>query len=280
MGYGGCCLSVCVFLGVVTITILLLFMSNRPLSELKIRKMENVLVTEEEVMLDLVVGAINPNMLSVSITDMELNVFASSKHLGPKPTLLSTSKSSSLPSFSASPGRRQLKRRGDDNNRVSEDLSHYWQTPSPSGGVDHGTDPIPDNGDEEADTQRLLLGRIYHFDVPLTFESQVFSRQRQYSTGTLQLMKPGNKTESDGSARWQKVLLHSFDLIIRGKLIYQLPVSTKTQSVAVEAVVVVHPEEGIDEFGRMRTEPVRYDERWQWIDWDDVLEQEEEELRG
>nr|POE47903.1 hypothetical protein CFP56_01231 [Quercus suber] len=262
-GFSGCCLFACVVVGVAAITILLLFMSNRPLSELKVRRMENILATKEEVMLDLVVGAINPNALSVSIMDMELNVFATSKHLGPKQPLLPMS------ATSAQAGRPR-KRRSDP-----EDLSSHWHTPSSGGGVDHGTDPIPDNG-EEADTQTLLLGRILHFDVPLTFESQVFSRQRQYSTGTLQLMKPGNKTESGGSASWQRVLLHSFELSVRGKLIYQLPVSTKMQSVAVEARVLVHPEEGVDASGSMRIEPVKHDERWQWIDWDDVVEDGDE----
>nr|POE56841.1 hypothetical protein CFP56_70093 [Quercus suber] len=272
-GFGGCCLSACVFVGVAAITIFLLFMSNRPLTELKVRKMENVLATEEDVMLDLVVGAINPNALSVSVVDMDINVFASSKHLGPKEPLLTVGGTSSLLPSQVARKERRSKRRSDVDHRVSEDLSRRRQTPSASGGVDHGTDPIPDEG---SDTQTLLLGRIFHFDVPLTFESQVFSRQRQYSTGTMQLMKPGNKTETGGSARWQRILLHSFELKVKGKLMYQLPVSMKVQSVAIEASMLVHPEEGIDTSGKMRIEPVKHDEQWQWIDWDSEVENEEE----
>lgn len=226
-GAGGCCLAICVFVAVVAITVFLLFMSNRPLKDLKIRKLENILATEQEVMLDLIVGAINPNALGVSITDMDINVFASSKHAGSK-----------HPSHSTSETQSQVRHR--------RPLSL-----TTGGGVDHGTDPMPDDG-----APTVLLGRIFQFDVPLTFESQVFSRQSQRSKGTLQLMKPGNKTESGGSERWARVLQHPFELIVRGKFIYQLPISATLQSVAVEATVLVHPEEGIDGMGHMRIEPM------------------------
>lgn len=225
--------------------------------------MENILATEQEVMLDLMVGAVNPNALSVSISDMDLNVFASSKHVGSKHPSLTTSDSLRL-------GKQRQKRASTlntDGPSASEDLSDHWRTPT--GGVDHGTNPIPDHG-EHADAPTMLLGRVFSFDVPLLFESQVFSRIHQVSKGTLQLMHPGNKTESGGTERWEKVLQHPFELIIRGSLRYQLPISTRTQSVAVEASVMVHPEDGVDGMGRMRIEPVNHDDHWQWVDWDAI----------
>jgi len=44
------------------------------------------------------------------------------------------------------------------------------------------------------------------------------------------------------------------------------------QSVSVGASVVVHPEDGVDDAGNMRVEPINHDEHWQWVDWDDNLD--------
>jgi len=59
-----------------------LVMSNRPMYDLQIERVQNVLASEQEIMLDLLVGAVNPNALGITITDMDVNLFAKSKHVG------------------------------------------------------------------------------------------------------------------------------------------------------------------------------------------------------
>lgn len=116
----------------------------------------------------------------------------------------------------------------------------------------------------------MLLGRIFHFDQSLTFEGSPIKRHPHFSVGELRLAHPGNKTESGGSQRWEEVLKHPFELIIRGVLRYQLPISSRVLSAAVGAGVLVHPEEGVDDEGNMRVEIPDHSERWEWVDWDDL----------
>ena len=117
----------------------------------------------------------------------------------------------------------------------------------------------------------MLLGRIFHFDQPLTFEGSPIKHHLHYSVGELRLTHPGNKTEIGGSQRWEEVLKHPFELIVRGVLKYQLPVNAKETTAAVGASVLVHPEDGVDEQGSMRLEKVHHlEDGWEWVDWDEA----------
>ncbi|KAK3104260.1 Vacuolar inheritance and morphology protein, partial [Teratosphaeriaceae sp. CCFEE 6253] len=112
--------------------------------------------------------------------------------------------------------------------------------------------------DLEKDAQTMLLGRITHFDQALAFEGSPLKRHPHFSLGELRLSRPGNRTEAGGSARWERTLRHPFELIVRGVLKYQLPVSMREESVSVGASVLVQPEEGVEGQGRgIRVELVR-----------------------
>jgi len=270
--FGGCLLGFVVFAAAVLSAVAFLVVSNRPMYEVKIRKIQNVLASEQELMLDLLVGAINPNALGIAIADMDVNVFAKSKHVGTcefwrehghaplttgETVVQRRRKRQALPPLELAASESS-----------NEDLSHLWGAPQKSkhGGVDEGTDP-PDDDDLADDAQTMLLGRITHFDQGLDFEGSPLKRHVHYSVGELRLQKPGNKTEAGGSERWEKVLQYPFELIIRGVLKYQLPISSRVETAAVGATVLVHPEDGANTEGRMRAEEV---ERWVWVDREDV----------
>jgi len=105
-------------------------------------------------------------------------------------------------------------------------------------GVDKGTDPIKD---PKGDPQTMLLGEIFDFDSPLVFEPSPLRRRSTSSVGEVRLAKPGNKTEECGSARWERVLQHPFELHVRGVIKYQLPISSKTRSASIDSRVDVLP---------------------------------------
>ena len=276
--FGGCMLGMCVLGAVILSAVALLVMSNRPLQDVCVRRIQNVLASEQEIMLDLYVGAVNPNALSITVMDMDMNVFAKSSHVG-------SELDPPAHDHSGSAVGRMRQRRGSGVERVPakagnpnpwQDMSGHWH--APEDGVDRGTDPFPpdDDGDLEKDAQTMLLGRITHFDQALAFEGSPIKRHQHFSIGELRLSRPGNKTEAGGSERWERTLLHPFELIVRGVLKYQLPVSMRLQSVSVSASVIVHPEDGIDKAGNMRLEPISHKNHWQWIDWEKVKEVEGE----
>lgn len=264
--FSGCMLGFVVFAAAILSAIAFLVMSNRPLNNVEICKIQNVLASEQELMMDLLVAATNPNALGIAINDMDVSVFAKSKHVGTEASWRRHHDGALTTSETVVTKRRRRQSLPPLDQPVStQDLSHLWRTPpSSSGGVDKGTDP-PDDDDLEGDAQTMLLGRITHFDQGLDFEGSPLKRHVHYSVGELHLEKPGNKTEAGGSERWEKVLQYPFELIVRGVLKYQLPISSRVETTAVEGRVLVHPEDGVDEYGNMRVEQISYTECWQCI---------------
>jgi Vacuolar segregation subunit 7 len=195
---------------------------SRPLVEVSIKEIKNVLATEQELMLDLNVRAINPNLFTITVSDLNVDIFAKSGFAG----------SDADWRLDAST-RRMRRRRGAKRSIGSSKDESYGVD-----GVDEGNDPI---GDPGSDPQTMVLGRIFEFDSPLVFEASPIRRQPMFSLGEIRLTKPGNKTEEGGSARWEKVIQHPFELIIGGAVRYQLPLSSKTRSASVRSKIMVDP---------------------------------------
>jgi hypothetical protein len=195
---------------------------NRPLVGVSVRHIQNVLASEQELMLDLDVRATNPNLFAITVNDLDINVFAKSKYAG---TTAVCQEGYGQPFLTWMARREQL---------LGGNGSAYRVT----GGVDQGTDPIPD---PKGDPQTMFLGEIFDFDSPLVFEPSPLRRTPTSSVGEVRLAKPGNKTEECGSARWERVIQHPFELHVRGIIKYQLPISSRTRSASIESQVDVLP---------------------------------------
>ncbi|KAI9842773.1 MAG: hypothetical protein M1838_002983 [Thelocarpon superellum] len=193
---------------VVLVSTAVLFALSKTLRDVRVEEIQNVLASEQEIMLDLVVAAVNPNFMAVSISEMDVNVFAKSRYVG----------------------------------------SDTLQLQPQPAGIDEGNDPIEDPG---GDPQTMLLGRIFRFDSAPSLEGSPFQHARSMSVGEVRLAKPGNKTEEGGTARWERVIQHPFELIVRGVLKYQLLMPSPAHSASIGASVLVHPEDGVDHQGRM-----------------------------
>ncbi|KAK5029445.1 Vacuolar inheritance and morphology protein [Exophiala sideris] len=213
----------CIFLGFIVLLICVgittfVMALNRPLLDISIKRIQNVLASDQELMLDLNVEAVNPNLFTITVNDLDINLFAESAYVNTRPDDGGTF--------------RWITR------RASSSLGFNWPPWDSKDGVDEGTDPIDE---PEPGTQKMLLGRILEFDSPLLFEASPVRRTRTSSVGEIRLARPGNKTEEGGSARWEKVLQHQFDLIVRGVIKYQLPLSSKTRSAKVGSRIRVLP---------------------------------------
>ena len=200
----------------------------KPLVGLRLLDISNVIATKEELMLDLSLEAVNPNIVSVSIEYMDVNVFAKSKQS--KPEEAAEGQNATVPSRLQRPSR-----------------------PRTSENVDEGTDPVQVE-DPDPDSHAMLLGQIFHFDSVPTFEGSPLAHRPSVSTGEARLWKPGNDTEDGGTARWERILQHPFELIVRGVLKYQLPLSGLVRTAPIGGTVLVHPELGVDSRGTMALE--------------------------
>lgn len=229
----GCCAVVTILLmllctGVGTFVVAL----NRALLDVSITGIRNVLASEAELMLDLEITATNPNLFVITVTDLDINLFAESLYAG---TAEGWRQDNPETTSAMSNGLRSHSTKG-----VIAVASPWWW---PDGGVDEGTDPIDDPA---PGVQKLLLGRVLEFDSPLVFDSSPLMRSSSSSEGEIRLAKPGNKTEEGGTQRWERVLQHPFELIVRGVIKYQLPVSSKVRSAKIGSRIKVLPDEPIE----------------------------------
>ncbi len=219
--------------------VVILIMCSKPLVDVHVKEIQNVLASEQEIMIDLHVHAINPNILAIQVSDLDVNIFAKSKHVG-----TSSSWVSGRPRMPT----RNLPRKSQSNEAASQQtpplldpsdiISHF------DGGVDEGTDPI-DDPDPATDSQTMLLGQIFEFDSPLIFDASPIRRHSLGSVGEVRLAKPGNRTEEGGSERWEHVLQYDFELIVRGVLKYSLPISSRLRKANIAGSIIVHPSDGV-----------------------------------
>ena len=221
--------------------VIIMVMCSKSLVDLHIKDIRNVLASEQELMLDLHVRAVNPNLVAVQVSDLDVNIFAKSKHVG-------TSALWRNGAFGKTRRKNSLAHRvsvGAPNETLYHDDRDFLSIPHTTDGIDEGTDPIED---PETDSQTMLLGRIFEFDSPLIFDPSPIRRQSFSSVGEVRLAMPGNRTEEGGSARWEKVIQYDFELIVRGVVRYSLPLSSKSQSASIGSSIIVHPSEGVDPY--------------------------------
>jgi hypothetical protein len=205
---------------------------SKAITNLEVHTIQNVLASEQEIILDLDVEAINPNLISITISEMDVDIFARSRFVGSDRFWRDRGPHPEEP----------LPRTADSRLRAIMARNVQRHTPNASGGVDKGTDPPPFE-DPEGDPQTMLLGRIFHFDSPLTFEPSPWKHEASRSVGQIRLAKPGNKTEEGGSLRWERVLQHPFELILRGVVKYELPLTSHPYSAKIGSSVKVFPDD-------------------------------------
>ena len=200
--FAGCVVLTIMVLLVISGAIGFMFATTQPLSGVKVLALENVLASEQEIMFDMVVSALNPNVIVITVDSVLFEIFAKSKHSGTD--------------------------------------EEWWRRPPMP---EHLPDKVrfPPDADDPNETPLLKLGSIYNFDNPLIFDGSPFEHEKSVAVGQLSLQKPGNNTDPKGSERWSRILQYDFDLIVKGVLKYQLPMSQRPRSVAVEGRILVKP---------------------------------------
>lgn len=223
----GCCSVMLGFMLTVALVLsTLLYVVNKPLQHVEVLRIKNVLASEQELILDLEVHAVNPNLFPITVHDLSIDLFAESPYAG---TSSEWEREHTRVRIPMADRRSRYKLR---TKRAS------WSPRHNDHGIDEGTDPI----DDEPGVQKLLLGRVMDLDTPLAFEPDPWRRRFQSSLGELRLARPANTTETGGSARWERVLQHDFDLIVRGVVRYQLPLSSRASTAKVAGRKTIHPD--------------------------------------
>lgn len=179
-----------------------LLASTKDLNNLSIVSIDNALVSQDELVFSIVVEALNPGWFTVAIEDVEIDIFAKSGYLG---------------------------------------------------------------GPGETSVETVLLGSVSSFESPLIFEGSFFNREVMQQRGDIKLVGPGkNLTGSndpmqlamgykleayenpdphgpDNSDKWAVISKHPFDLILRGVLKYNLPMTSSVKAAVVNKIGYIDP---------------------------------------
>lgn len=213
--------------------VIAVLLCSKPLVDVRIRDIQNVLASEQELTLDLHVHAINPNLVAIQVTELDIGIYAKSKSV---PFIMAPRET--ITEFEGSDGPTGGNEEEQELGSSMVNSRYNWTR----GGVDEGTDPIED---PDEDTQYQLLGRVLEFDAPLIFDASPLRHYSISSTGEIRLPKPGNQTK--GLAEWwEKVIQHPFELKVRGPLRYSLPISSRVRSTIVTYTTTVQPEAPTD----------------------------------
>ena len=196
-----------------------LLSTSQPLRDVKVVDIRNVLVSKQELLLDLVVEAYNPNALAITVNEVEISVFAQS------PYVRDEDHPNAPPDTRDADRVEQWQKQHVRSSIQDSDSScgGFWPPSHPG---ENGSD------DDEEDSTTLLLGRVYALDSSLQFESRFFNRSVSTGSGEIRVVKPGNITDEDGVETWERVIQHSFELIIRGVMKYKNSGFTKTARTA------------------------------------------------
>lgn len=205
--FAACLVLTMMFLLVITGAIGFMFATSQPMSDIEIVSIKNVVTSDQVLMFDLTVRAHNPNIVVVTIDQANLEIFAKSEHGG---------------------------------------TDSDWRVPKDSDSLHILDDPVSDPPLDDDDSKpNVLLGRITEFDSPLTFEGSLFHKGSSTSTGEVQLAYPGNGTVG-GPERWERIYQDEFDLIVKGVVKYNLPLSARVRSATVSARTTIKPNSAND----------------------------------
>lgn len=209
----GRCLALCfMFLIVISGVTGFIYATTQALSDLQILSLNNIYTSENFLVFDMKVKARNPNLIAITIESSDLAVIAETRF--------------SEPDTKYPKGFRSVRqiRRGIKTRENDIDVSSVVK-------------------DQET-TLDLKLGRVFTLDSPLTFEGSPFRSIPATSVCQISILDPGIDTISTKCERWKRILKHEFNLIVRGRLNYNLPFNQEMKSINVEFQVSVTPKAG------------------------------------
>jgi hypothetical protein len=202
------------------ITVGFVFQTSRSLENVTLTNITNIVVSEQELVMDLLIEAGNPNILPVVAGDhLAIDVFARSDHFQDpdQPKTNRMGKKRGIPFWPPSWDN------GSKEEKKKEEEPKSKVTPN----VTEGTS--------------LLLGTITSLEAPLTFPSTTFKKiSYTIQKGQMKLVAPAVNA-TDGHEKWKKCIMFPFELILRGTMKYRAPIGGRERAIALEWRGTVDP---------------------------------------
>lgn len=238
-----------------------LLATNKPMHGLNVSRVFDVLVSDDELLFDVVIEAVNPGYLSIEVSDLDLDVFARSSYLLDEVASSSDAATvatadSNKPGFQITPSMMFLGNikhfdapltfRGGMFSKKAQKAVGQLKLVHPGRNTTSSSNGESDGANGE--TRGLAgieltqwLGSIVpilskEHDETVTGNS-INSKQHE-KPGALNEYASVAKDEGvdRGQEKWTRINVHPFDMIIRGVLKYQLPLGSTVKTASISKV--------------------------------------------
>lgn len=191
--------------------------TNKELQNFKVLEVSNAIVSQEELVFDILISAFNPGLMSVTVDSAQLDIFAKTRYVKSdnsktnyETILLGTIESLEIPLYFQGGFLNRKRDRSDTQIKIKNPCSY-----------DHDFD---DDKEEQVKT----------FDE---FDNKKYQDLGHGRPGPMNLLPISHSPDP----RWLNISRHPFDLLIRGAMMYKLPLSSQNHTVSISYTSYIDP---------------------------------------
>ncbi|GAV27344.1 hypothetical protein PMKS-000808 [Pichia membranifaciens] len=204
--------------------------TNKELQNLKVIEIRNTIISQEELVFDMVFSAFNPGLMPISIDTVQLDIFAKTNYLSTESVsksyetvLLGAVEALDVPLYFQGGFLNRQK----DVSKSEIKLINPCSYDKGNGDDNHHNDDEDD--EEDSDSDIYLEKEILELD---SYESYA---NIAISEGSL---RPISHIPDP---RWVNISRNPFDLIVRGAMMYKLPFSSQNHTVSISYTTYIDP---------------------------------------
>ncbi|GMM47928.1 Vac7 protein [Pichia kluyveri] len=242
--------NICYSASIIILMLLIGFISgfvlatNTELQDLEVVDVNNMLVSQEEIVFDMVFSAFNPGLISITVDNTQLDIFAKTQYVyssdGPEgqyeTILLGSIETLDIPLYFQG---GFLNRRKDDSTTQLKIINPCSNKGNDDDDDDNdGGDGGDHNGDDDNDKKKKKKKGNGNGNGKSESESKSKDKHEELVNNSFGKFSPPDE-------RWLNISRHPFDLIIRGVMMYRLPFSSENHTISISYTAYVDPRDDL-----------------------------------
>lgn len=207
--------------------------TNKELQNLKVTEIRNTIISQEELVFDMVFSAFNPGLMPISIDTVQLDIFAKTNYLSTESVsksyetvLLGAVEALDVPLYFQGGFLNRQK----DVSKTEIKLINPCSYDKGNGDDDHHNDG--EGNDDDSDDAINEKNRALELENYESYESYAGIAISESS------LRPISHIPDP---RWVNISRNPFDLIVRGAMMYKLPFSSQNHTVSISYTTYIDP---------------------------------------
>lgn len=207
--------------------------TNKELQNLKVTEIRNTIISQEELVFDMVFSAFNPGLMPISIDTVQLDIFAKTNYLSTESVsksyetvLLGAVEALDVPLYFQGGFLNRQK----DVSKTEIKLINPCSYDKGNGDDDHHNDG--EDNDDDSDDAINEKNRALELENYESYESYAgIAISESFLRPISHIPDP----------RWVNISRNPFDLIVRGAMMYKLPFSSQNHTVSISYTTYIDP---------------------------------------